>query len=77
MIGHDRCWHKGNDTLLGAERLSYRAHEANSTAAESNETRTGDCVKRLAQLPSSMQTEVENQVAAPAETRTPNWHRAN
>jgi hypothetical protein len=21
--------------------------------------------------------EVENQVAAPAETRTPNWHRAN
>jgi len=24
-----------------------------------------------------METEVENQVAAPAETRTPNWHRAN
>jgi hypothetical protein len=23
-----------------------------------------------------METEVENQVAAPAETRTPNWHRA-
>jgi hypothetical protein len=22
-------------------------------------------------------TEVDNQVAAPAETRTPNWHRAN
>jgi len=23
-----------------------------------------------------MEREVENQVAAPAETRTPNWHRA-
>jgi len=24
-----------------------------------------------------MEREVENQVAAPTETRTPNWHRAN
>jgi hypothetical protein len=24
-----------------------------------------------------MEAEVDNQVAAPAETRTPNWHRAN
>ncbi len=33
--------------------------------------------KGVAQLSSEEEEEVENQVAAPAETRTPNWHRAN
>ena len=37
---------------------------------------SGDCVNRLAPFPSEMETEVDNQVAAPAETRTPNLHRA-
>jgi hypothetical protein len=38
---------------------------------------SGDCVNGLAQLPSRDGREVENQVAAPAVTRTPNLHRAN
>ena len=38
---------------------------------------SGDCVNRLAQLSSvEMERKVDNQVAAPAETRTPNLHRA-
>jgi hypothetical protein len=38
---------------------------------------SGDCVKRLAQLPFfELEREVDQQVAAPAETRTPNLHRA-
>src|SRR5580658_4035769 len=38
---------------------------------------SGDCVNGLAQLPSRDGREVDNQVAAPAATRTPNLHRAN
>ena len=38
---------------------------------------SGDCVNRLAQLSSWRWNEVDNQMAAPAETRTPNLHRAN
>ena len=37
---------------------------------------SGDCVNGLAQLPSRDGREVDKQVAAPAETRTPNLHRA-
>src|SRR5580658_5443187 len=37
---------------------------------------SGDCVNGLAQLPSRDGREVDNQVAAPAATRTPNLHRA-
>src|ERR1700722_9556918 len=36
---------------------------------------SGDCAQVLAQLPSTG-AEVDYQVAAPAEMRTPNWHRA-
>src|ERR1700685_872201 len=38
---------------------------------------SGDCVNGLARLPSRDGREVDNQVAAPAATRTPNLHRAN
>jgi hypothetical protein len=37
----------------------------------------GDCDNGLARLPSWMEIKVDNQVAAPTETRTPNLHRAN
>src|SRR5439155_2462175 len=38
---------------------------------------SGDCVNRLAQLPFlRMELQVDKQVAASAETRTPNLHRA-
>jgi hypothetical protein len=33
--------HVEHDTPLGVERLSYKAHNANSTAAECNETQDG------------------------------------
>jgi hypothetical protein len=38
---------------------------------------SADCVNHLAQLSSSRWNEVDKQMAAPAETRTPNLHRAN
>src|SRR5712691_3587890 len=37
---------------------------------------SGDCDNRLAQPPSKDGAEVDKQVAAPTETRTPNLHRA-
>src|SRR5580700_879506 len=39
---------------------------------------SGDCGQVLAQLPyAGREAKVDSQAAAPAETRTPNWHRAN
>jgi hypothetical protein len=37
---------------------------------------SGDCVEGLDHVHREDGNKVEKQVAAPAETRTPNWHRA-
>jgi hypothetical protein len=58
--------------IAGGRIVQVHGSEAPRPAPSS-----GDCVNGLAQLPSRDGREVDNQVAAPAATRTPNLHRAN
>ena len=63
------------------QRAAHRLVPGSGLASCDPKSRTqlpssGDCGQVLAQLPSRMGAEVDSQVAAPAETRTPNMHRA-
>ena len=56
--------------MLYAPKLGRKKQKAQTPSS-------GDCVYGLAQFPSQeMGAEVENQLAAPTEARTPNRHRA-
>ena len=57
----------------GGERRGVELDPKSRTQPPSS----GDCAQVLVQLPSKeMGAEADSQVAAPAEMRTPNWHRA-
>src|SRR5260370_14403495 len=68
-------WYASRCEAMERSKAQWRRANWNRRAEPPS---SGDCGQVLAQLPGvSWEAKVDSQVAAPAETRTPNWHRAN